>query len=97
MDAPNKVTPESLAEDFAFADESGEFVNQAQLLRYVAAINIDATRAQFVAAAVVAGYAANSSDRRFRESRHASLALAKDCGENLTWHKDGRLVYSMEE
>lgn len=62
-----------LAADFAFAAESlgpgGEFENTAQLLRYVAAINPEATLAQFVEAAVAAGYKANTSANRFRESR----------------------------
>lgn len=65
----NISTPASLAEDFAFAQDSGEFANQATLLRYVAAINQGATLQEFVAAAVAAGYAANSSANRFRESR----------------------------
>lgn len=62
-----------LAADFEFAAESlgpgGEFKNQAELLRYVAAINPEATLAQFVQAAVAAGYKANSSANRFRETR----------------------------
>lgn len=59
----------NLAADFAFAAASGEFANAAQLLRYVAAINPEASREAFVAAAVEAGYKANSSANRFRESR----------------------------
>ena len=88
----NKSTPASLAEDFAFARDSGEFANDATLLRYVAAINTDATRAQFVAAAVAEGYAANSSDRRFRESRNADVAFGAEIQQPVEMLKDGRLV-----
>lgn len=67
----------NLAADFAFAAEcyhpAGEFQSKAALLRYVAAINPEATRDEFVAAAVAAGYRANSSANRFRESRQFDL------------------------
>ena len=66
-------TQSTIAADFEFAATSGEFSNAATLLRYVAAINPDLTRAEFVAAAVAAGYAANSSANRFRESRKFDL------------------------
>lgn len=89
---PNKVTAESLAEDFAFARDSGEFANDATLLRYVAAINVDATREQFVAAAIVAGYAGNSSANRFRESRHADVQFGAEIGQPVELQKDGRLT-----
>lgn len=59
----------NLQADFDFAAQSGELVNDAQILRYVAALNPEASRVEFVAAAVAAGYAANSSANRFRESR----------------------------
>ena len=88
----NKVTPASLAEDFAFARDSGEFANDATLLRYVAAINTDATREQFVAAAIAAGYRANSSDRRFRESRHSTVDFSREMGETVIQHKDGHIT-----
>lgn len=63
----------NLAADFAFAQEcrhaAGEFLSDAALLRYVAAINPEATRKEFVAAAVAAGYRANTAGNRFNESR----------------------------
>jgi hypothetical protein len=59
----------TLSADFAFAKASGEFSNAADLLRYVAAINLSATREQFVEASVLAGFKANTSANRFRESR----------------------------
>lgn len=67
----------NLAADFAFAAEcchpDGEFQSQAALLRYVAAINPEATLIEFVTAAVVAGHRANSAANRFRESRKFDL------------------------
>lgn len=60
----------TLTEDFVFAAESGEFGHQAApLLRYVAAINPKASKAEFVAAAVAAGYPAHAAGARFGESR----------------------------
>lgn len=60
----------TLAADFQFAQASGEFGTQAApLLRYVAAINQNASKAEFVAAAVEAGYPAHAAGARFGESR----------------------------
>lgn len=75
----------SLAEDLEFA--AGEFDSQAAVLRYVAAINPQASREEFVAACVAAGYPANSSANRFRESR-------KFDSENYghVFDKAGRLI-----
>lgn len=89
----NISTAESLAEDFAFAKEqTDELRTMADVLRYVAAINIGATRAQFVAAAVASGYAANTSDRRFRESRNADVQFGAEIGQPVKLEKDGRLT-----
>lgn len=77
-----------LAADFEFAKEDFGS-NAAVVLRYVAALNPEATRVEFVAAAVAAGYAANSSANRFRESR------AFDCETyGFTQDAEGRLVES---
>lgn len=59
----------SIAEDIKFAQESGEFSSTAPMLRYVAALNPQATRQEFVEACVAAGFRANSSGNRFYESR----------------------------
>ena len=65
----------NLSADFTFAKANPqELVNQAQVLRYVAAINPEASLAEFVAAAIAAGYKANSSANRFRESRKLDAA-----------------------
>ena len=81
----------NLAADFTFAAESlgqgGEFKNAAQLLRYVAALNPEASRVEFVAAAVAAGYAANSSANRFRESRKFDAT-----SYGIQFDADGRAV-----
>ena len=58
-----------LAADFSFAKDSGEFTRWAPLLRYVAAINPEATRSQFVEAAVSAGYTQATASKQFYESR----------------------------
>lgn len=58
-----------IIEDIRFAEQSGEFDSMAPLLRYVVAINPDASRTEFVEAAVACGYKANSAGNRFRESR----------------------------
>lgn len=82
----------NLAADFAFAEadeNSADLRNEAQILRYVAAINPEATREQFVAAAVAAGYAANSSANRFRESRACSMEMD---AAYYDLQKDGRMV-----
>lgn len=42
--------------DIDFARDSGEFVHTAPLLRYVAGINMDADRKDFIAACVARGY-----------------------------------------
>ena len=55
--------------DIRFAEDSGEFGTSAPLLRYVAALNPDATRQQFVDAAESCGYKRNTAANRFRESR----------------------------
>ena len=48
----------SIVEDIKFAEESigGEFPSVASMLRYVAAINADATRKEFVEACVAEDY-----------------------------------------
>lgn len=78
----------SLEADFAFAEgETDELPSSSDRLRYVAALNPEASRAEFVTAAVKAGYPANTSANRFRESRKF------DCeAYNLTADKDGRLL-----
>ena len=53
--ADSKVAS-TIASDIVFAEESGEFTSRASLLRYVVALNPDATVSEFVAAAVAAGY-----------------------------------------
>lgn len=78
-----------LAADFAFADESGEFTRQAPLLRYVAAINPDATRLQFVEAAVALGYHPKTAEIQFRQSRRESMELDRD---SYTLADDGRMI-----
>lgn len=78
----------NLIADIHFAEECpDELKNSAQVLRYVAAINPQATRQEFVAACVACGYRANSSANRFRESR------AFDCSSyGYTTSADGRLI-----
>lgn len=69
-----------LADDFAFAMEPGdELPSQAAKLRYVAAINEDVTKAEFVAAAVLAGFHAHSANARFLESRK----MSRECGSEF--------------
>jgi len=69
-----------LADDFAFAmdDDEGELPSQAAKLRYVAAINEDVTKAEFVAAAVEAGFHAHSAGARFLESRKVSRSYGSE-------------------
>lgn len=77
----------SIIEDIKFAEESigGEFPSVASMLRYVAAINAEATRKEFVEACVAAGYKANTATNRFYESRKAWI---QDFGG--TMDKEGR-------
>lgn len=77
----------SLAEDIKFAEEAlwVEFKGVAPMLRYVAAINPQATRQEFVEACVAAGYKANTATNRFYESRKAWI---QDFGG--TMDKEGR-------
>lgn len=77
-----------LISDIRFAQESPEELkNAAQVLRYVAALNPEATRAQFIEACAACGYRANSSANRFRESR------AFDCeAYGYTIDAEGRLI-----
>ncbi len=69
-----------LADDFEFAmdDSDGELTSQAAVLRYVAAINEDITKAEFVAAAVEAGFNAHSAGARFGESRKMSRSYGSE-------------------
>lgn len=49
------------ASDIQFAEASGDFTSRAPLLRYVAAINPEATVSEFVAAAEFVGYNPNTA------------------------------------
>lgn len=80
----------SLVEDFVFAQDSGEFSTireSGKLMRYVASINPDATRSEFVAAAVLAGYHRNTAACRFLESRKFDITT----DPTLCMQKDGKL------
>lgn len=79
-----------LEQDFAFAAESldSEFSGSvAQLMRYVAAINPEATRVQFVEAAKAAGYNSATALRSFSFSRRFD---ADSYGHTIA--ADGRLI-----
>jgi hypothetical protein len=77
-----------IIEDIKFAEEdSDELPTAADILRYAAALNPEATRKEFVEAAVACGYPPNSSANRFRESRNFDV---KEYGYLLA--KDGSLI-----
>ncbi|MGL4650230.1 MAG: hypothetical protein ACRC1H_12550 [Caldilineaceae bacterium] len=76
-----------LANDFGFAKASGEFDRQAPLLRYVAAINPDATKKAFVEAVVALGYNPDTAAIQFAQSRRESAK----CGDFLL-QADGSMV-----
>lgn len=59
----------TLAADIQFAEASGEFTSRAPLLRYVAAINPEATVSEFMAAAESAGYNPKTAATCFYASR----------------------------
>lgn len=59
----------TLAADIQFAEASGEFTSRAPLLRYVVAINPEATVSEFVAAAESAGYNPKTAATCFYASR----------------------------
>lgn len=82
----------NLAADFTFARDSGEFRSAAPLLRYVAALNIEASKSEFVDAAVAAGFPSHAAGARFGESRCASLSLEPE----LHLDAAGRLSYPQE-
>lgn len=67
----------SLHSDIKFAQANmGEFNNSiSPMLRYVAAINTDCTRKEFIDACVAAGFKANTAGNRFRESRKETLSI----------------------
>jgi hypothetical protein len=61
---------EQIISDFEFAENnSQELKNQAQVLRYVAALNPDIDVNFFVGVAVEVGYNKGSARNRFNESR----------------------------
>jgi hypothetical protein len=60
-------TQQRLAQDFANVREDG--MRDAPTLRTVAALNPDCSKAEFVAAAVLAGFHPHSANARFLESR----------------------------
>ena len=76
-----------IASDFAFARDSGEFDRQAPLLRYVAAINVDLTKADFVKAATAAGFNLNTAAIQFAQSRRFSVSLG-----DVAMLADGSLI-----
>lgn len=77
-----------IATDFEFAKgDRDELPTTAALLKYVTAINPEATKKEFVAAAVAAGYHPNTAAIQFAQSRVISLS----CGDVLLL-PDGRLV-----
>ena len=59
----------TLAADIRFAEASGEFTSRAPLLRYVAAINPEATVSEFMSAAESAGYNPKTAVTCFYASR----------------------------
>jgi len=78
----------SIAEDIKFAEQDlgVEFKGVAPMLRYVAAINPQATRQEFIQACAEAGYKANTATNRFHESR----SFDRD-NYDMIWDKEGRL------
>lgn len=82
-----------IVEDIKFAEEAigTEFKGVAPMLRYVAAINHQATRQEFIQACVAAGYRANTAANRFHESR----TFDRD-NYGLIWDKEGRLHENVE-
>lgn len=78
----------TLAADFAFAKaEHDEFKNTSQLLRYVAALNADSTKKEFIAAAVASGYHPATAAIQFAKSRKF------DCAQHgLCTDAAGRLI-----
>ena len=77
----------STFEETAYLLLHGELPTAADILRYAAALNPEATRKEFVEAAVACGYPPNSSANRFRESRNFDV---KEYGYLLA--KDGSLI-----
>lgn len=61
--------------------------SQADVLRYVAAINPEATKRQFVTEVTALGYHSGSAANRFSESRKTSLSCG-DCAVD----SEGRLT-----
>ena len=83
-----------LAQDFVFAAEDrSELPRKSHLLRYVAAINADITKKEFVAAAVAAGYHPNTAAIQFANSRRVSLSFNEP---GLRIDLEGRLYYERE-
>jgi hypothetical protein len=74
---------DQLAQDFAGI--VGEFTSQAPALRTVAALNPSCSKAEFVQAAVAAGYNAHSAGARFGESRRLDAEMC-----DMVFDKDGR-------
>lgn len=83
----------SIVEDIRFAEQDVgvEFKGVAPMLRYVAAINPQATRQEFIQACVAAGYRANTAANRFHESR----TFDRDT-YGMIWDKEGRLHENVE-
>lgn len=80
-----------LAADFAFAaQDREELPRKSHLLRYVAALNSEVTKKEFVAAAVIAGYHPNTAAIQFANSRKVSLSFDEP---GLRMDKEGRLYY----
>jgi hypothetical protein len=61
---------ERIISDFVFAEgQREELTTMAAVLRYVAALNPEATVKEFIECAVEMGYRANTARNRFNESR----------------------------
>lgn len=83
----------TVQDDFKFvADDQGELPHQSDRLCYVAAINPQLTRKQFVAEAVLAGYHPNTAAIQFAKSRRVSVS----CGD-VVLAEDGRLIGITEQ
>jgi hypothetical protein len=61
--------------DFANERRIGEFVGTGSLLRNVACVNPDATRKEFIAAAVASGFNKHTATIQFAKSRSIDLSF----------------------
>ena len=86
------MNAQKIIDDIKFAQDSGEFQRLASMLRWVAAVNTEASVAEFVAAGLALGMNKATLRIQFWQSRRFDI---ENYGNTFT--ADGRLLHDATE